>query len=460
MPRRGAGGRVTFRPPRFRRPAALAARAAIHPEDPLRLEPARHPSRSTGARAAAGPAACVLALALLAGSALPVRFARGGEPPAPAVAVTDRLAGLPADSTAPAVEFLWVVRTALVEPGDIPRLVERAKAMRVRGLLVQVVGRGDAWYRSDLLPRPEALRDPGRDPLGELLPLARAAGLEVHAWVNACLVWSAEHAPRDLGHVIHRRPEWVARLRDGRPMTRLSRVERERLRVEGVFLAPAHPGVRTWIANIAKEIASRYDVDGIHLDYIRQPGIAVGYDPTTRAQFAKGTGADPLAFGRLPAAERARMDSAWARFQQDQVTAIVREVRDSLAAVRPGLPLSAAVLADTFTAARQNRQAWGAWLREGLLDRAFAMCYAPPVQTVLGQLSAMSETVGTERLVPGIAIYNTPPSAAAAKIKGARELGYPAIALYSYDSLWERSDRWDRLLEFVNAPRSLLEARP
>jgi uncharacterized lipoprotein YddW (UPF0748 family) len=243
-------------------------------------------------------------------------------------------------------------------------------------------------------------------------------------------------------------------------MTRLTARERGRLRVEGVFLSPAHPGVRTWLANIAREIASRYDVDGIQLDYIRQPSVEIGFDPTSRAQFALAWGADPLTLGRLPYGERARMDSAWSVFQLDQVTAIVREVRDSLNAVRPGLPLSAAVLADTFSAMRRNRQAWSAWLRDGLLDRAFAMCYAPPVQTVLDQLAAMSEQVGTARLVPGIAVYNTPPSSAAAKIRGARALGFPAIALYSYDSLWERSDGWSRLLEFVNGPRSLLEARP
>lgn len=379
----------------------------------------------------------------------------GGSPVAPHVP-----AGTPADTTPVAVEYLWVVRGTLVDSAGIPRLVERAKAMRVRGLLVQVVGRGDAWYRSDLLARPEALNGSGRDPLGELLPLAHAAGLEVHAWMNACLVWSAPQAPRDLRHVLHEHPEWVARMRDGRPMSRLTARERQRLRVEGVFLSPSHPAVRSWVANVAREIASRYDVDGIHLDYIRQPGVPVGFDPTSRAQFALQAGADPLAFDRLPAGERARMDSAWAAFQQAQVTAMVREVRDSLNAVRPGLPLSAAVLADTLAAARTNRQAWSAWLREGLLDRAFPMCYAPPVQTVLSQLAAMSEQVGTERIVPGIAVYNTPPATAAAKIKGARALGFPAIALYSYDSLWERSDRWSRLLAHVNGPRSLLEATP
>lgn len=359
------------------------------------------------------------------------------------------------------VDYLWVLRTALVDRADIPRLVERAKAMHVRGLLVQVVGRGDAWYRSDLLPYPEPLREPGRDPLGELLPLAHAAGLEVHAWMNCCLVWSGTGPPRNPKHVINAHPEWIARMTDGRPMTRLTPRARARLMVEGVFLSPGHPGVRHWIAGIAREIATRYDVDGIHLDYIRQPSIGIGFDPTTRARFALEHGADPdpavpgMPFHRLAPPERAAMDSAWGAFQQEQVTAIVREVRDTLAAVRPGLPLSAAVLADTLTAVRRNRQAWSEWLRDGLLDRAYAMCYAPLVQTVVSQLAAMATQVGTARLVPGIAIYNTSPATAAAKIKAARALGFTAIALYSYDSLWERADLWARLRTYLNGPRTL-----
>jgi uncharacterized lipoprotein YddW (UPF0748 family) len=370
-----------------------------------------------------------------------------------------------ADTTHRDIEYLWVLRDALIDPAGIPRIVERAHAMGVKGLLVQVVGRGDGWYRSDILPYPEPILTPGRDPLGELLPLAHAAGLEVHAWVNCCLVWSAPQPPRDARHVLNAHPEWVARMADGRPMTRLTPAARERLRVEGVFLSPAHPGVRAWITDIVREIVTRYPVDGIQLDYIREPSVPIGFDPTTRARFAMEHGADPdphvpdAPFHRAPAAERPALEAAWAEFQNAQVTAIVQAVRDTLAAIRPGLPLSAAVLADTLTALKRNHQQWSAWLRDRLLDRAFAMCYAPQVPTVLAQLTSMSAQVGTARLVPGIAIYNTPPSIAAIKIKGARALGFPAIALYSYDSLWERVDLWDRLRGYLNGP-STLEAQP
>jgi len=229
-------------------------------------------------------------------------------------------------------------------------------------------------------------------------------------------------------------------------LTQARERERRREKLEGVYLTPAHPGVKAWLGSIAREIAERYDVDGIHLDYIRQPDASVGYDPTTRARFAIETGVDPGRFRDLPRSMRAAVDSAWHQFQRDQVTQTVRQVRDSVHSVRPGLELSAAVVADTARAERWDAQSWRQWLREGLLDRAFLMCYAPSVQQVMDQLLAFEREFGaTDRLVPGIAIFNTSPTTAALKIKGARALGYPLLALYSYDSLFLNPISWVQL---------------
>ncbi len=380
-------------------------------------------------------------------------------PPAQAQSDTTATVNAAAPADTRPIDYLWVLRNSLVDPASVPRIVERAKAMGVRGILVQVVGRGDAWYRSDLLPAPEALRGADRDPLGELLPLAHAAGLEVHAWFNCCLVWSGKQPPRDRRHVVNAHPEWIAHTADGRSMTRLNMRQRTRLQVEGVFLSPGNPGVQRWLAEAAKELVERYPVDGVHLDYIRQPGIEVGYDPTTRSRFAMKYGADPMYLQRQPVALRARLDSLWNDFQQAQVTAIVRGIRDSITIARPGVQLSAAVYPDSTTAQRSRRQMWGPWLRDGLLDRAFLMCYAPPVQTVLGQMTAAIQHVGPGRVVPGIAIYNSPLSTAVAKLKAARALGFPAVALYSYDSLYERPAQWERLKALL-AVRDPLEVRP
>ena len=360
----------------------------------------------------------------------------------------------PSRPAGPWLDYLWVLRSGIDTPAEVERVVERARAMAVRGLLVQVVARGSASYRSDLLPRAESLRDSSFDPLGELLPRAHAAGLEVHAWMNCAVVWSGPRPPRSPRHVLNAHPEWVAHAPGGRPMSALHDDEIRRLRVEGVFLSPAHRGVRTWVARIAAEIAGRYPVDGIHLDYIREPGFSLASDPMMRAGFLWRTGIDPERIATLSRDQRAGADSMWQAWEGEQVTAIVREVRDSLERVRPGLPLSAAVLADTARAREHHGQPWTAWVRDGLIDRAFVMCYAPPVATVREELVGYATELGTDgRVVPGIAVYNSPPAHAAAKICAANAIGYPTVALYSYDSLVARGGYWTDLKRRLTAAR-------
>jgi uncharacterized lipoprotein YddW (UPF0748 family) len=379
--------------------------------------------------------------------AAPADSSSAGLPPPTLGAAADSLPGfVPTTlSPGPLLDYLWVLRSAINTHQGVLQVVERAHAMGVRGLLVQVVSRGDASYRSDLLPRAETIEDPTFDPLGDLLPLARAAGLEVHAWVNCAVVWSGLRPPSDPRHVLNVHPEWVVRVPGGRPMTALGADERRRLKLEGIFLSPAHRGMRTWIARITREIAERYPVDGIHLDYIREPGISLASDPMMRAGFVWRSGIDPERIAGLPRERQAWADSAWNAWQCEQVTAIVREVRDSLERVRPGVFLSAAVLADTV-AARARGQAWSGWVRTGLIDRAYVMCYAPVVRTVHDQMVGYASQLGTDgRVVPGIAVYNSPPSHAAAKIRAATAIGYPMLALYSYDSLRARNGYWAEL---------------
>jgi uncharacterized lipoprotein YddW (UPF0748 family) len=352
-----------------------------------------------------------------------------------------------ADSGSSRLDYLWVVRWTLTDSQKVERAVERAQEMGVRGLLVQVVGRGDAHYRSDILPRAEALAGTDFDPLGLVTARAHAAGLEVHAWVNCMLVWSLSNRPRDPRHVVNAHPEWVARLADGRPMTRMTDRQRRRLGVEGAFLSPAHPGVRAWLASVVKEIAERYAVDGVHLDYIRLPGVRLLGEAGSPLS---GTSADgtvvPGTGGRSARVAWSGPGATRTDAERAHVSAVVQDVRDSLDRVRPSLPLSAAVVADTATAEGKYAQPWTTWLRRGFIGRAFAMCYAKPLRTVLAQLTAFTASPGTGgRVVPGIAVYNTPPATAAAKIRAARTLGFPELAIYSYDALERSPGYWPRL---------------
>ena len=49
--------------------------------------------------------------------------------------------------------YLWVVRNTLTSIDNIDRMIEFATINRFNNILVQVRGRGDAYYRSDIVPK-------------------------------------------------------------------------------------------------------------------------------------------------------------------------------------------------------------------------------------------------------------------------------------------------------------------
>ncbi len=79
---------------------------------------------------------------------------------------------------------------------------------------VQVLGRGEAYYKSDFLP--SADYSGFEDPLQYVIQKAGPMGLEVHAWINAFLVWSAPWEPESSDHVYHAHPEWFTAHANGR----------------------------------------------------------------------------------------------------------------------------------------------------------------------------------------------------------------------------------------------------
>src|SRR5262245_12622088 len=105
---------------------------------------------------------------------------------------------------------LWVVRTALVSPQAVDRVVDEAQEGGLNALFVQVRGRGDAFYDSHLVGRSTLLwqQPESFDPFARLLERARQRGLQVHAWVNVLL---AAHfgLPLPPGHIVREHPQWI-----------------------------------------------------------------------------------------------------------------------------------------------------------------------------------------------------------------------------------------------------------
>jgi len=345
---------------------------------------------------------------------------------------------------------LWVVRYSLTSSGSVDRVVEMADQMNQNTLFVQVRGRGDAYYPSDIVPRAEELESMPKefDPLTRMCERAHAQGLEVQAWINVYLVWSAGRPPRSALHVVNAHPDWIAVRSDGRKLVEMIPEEFQEERVEGMYLAPGNPEVRRHLRDVVREIVTHYPVDGIHLDYVRNPEPDVGYDAGTRTAFEREFGIDPSGFAGSPdsalvaiVGEDGIVDlrARWIQWQREQVTALVRDVRNDLDLINPRLKLTAAVIADQNAALNRYLQDWPTWLREGIIDAAVPMAYSPNTTTVVRQLAA-ARSIPTERhLYAGIAIYNQGARDAADKIRRARQLGFDGIALFSYDAVAART---------------------
>ncbi len=344
-----------------------------------------------------------------------------------------------------ASRYFWVVRDGLTSPEAIDALVENAAEAGANGLIVQVVGRAEAYYDSSILPL--AVFHENFDPLEYIITKARPRGMEVHAWINAFLVWSAPQPPSDSTHVWHSNPDWFIADRYGRSSRDYSRTECEEKGLVGATLSPAVPEVREFIADIAVEIATEYNVDGIHLDYIRYPNPFFGFESSSVEAFYIKTGKKPLdLFSRSRDAEE--LSELWSQWRISQVTMTVETVRSALRGESPQTLLSCAVMADPYEAAGHYSCDWRYWLSAGLVDFVCTMVYTTDAAKAR-ELAILGTGTDPYRVVHGIGIYNQSISSALIGAQEALTRGGSGVCVFSLNSLssdstWMLRNFWGR----------------
>jgi uncharacterized lipoprotein YddW (UPF0748 family) len=379
----------------------------------------------------------------------------------PAIASLAAIGAISVQAAAPLppVTGMWVLRSTLSSPESIEKMVESARAAGVNTLLVQVRGRGEAFYRSDLEPRASDLdaQPDAFDPLATTLSLAHAAGLRVHAWVNVNLVASGATLPRSREHVAAKHPEWLMVPRalaatmggiDPRSpayLGTLSRWTRTHTdRVEGLYLSPLVPAAQAHTAEVVRELVERYPIDGLHLDYIRYPNEEFDYGRGALAEFRATvvswvTAAERVRLDRaartVPAAWADALAPAWESFRRERLTMLVARLARAAQEVEPGLTISAAVLPDPAVARDRHFQEWGAWASDGLLDVVCPMVYTTDAAEFATQVANVRRAAGGAPVWAGIGAHRLPAARTADHVRLARRGGAAGILLYSYDSL-------------------------
>ena len=266
----------------------------------------------------------------------------------------------------------------------VRQILDNHQSANMNAVIWQVRQGGTAYYNSSFEPWGSYAggSDPGYDPLAYVIEEAHKRGMEVHAWFN-CFAASST-AP---GSPAAEHPEWVCRDQSGIAMT------------ESRALSPGMQAVRDYTIDVAMEIVNNYDIDGLHLDYVRwneysnskkSKGYAASMDETrmldgfiTEEQIEdlqnnKGGRYlydidHPYSTG-IPTGY-----SSWEDYWRWSVTEFVKTLHDSIQVIKPWVRLSPAALGKYRWSSWQGYctvyQDAALWFNEGYVDQLTPMHY-------------------------------------------------------------------------------------
>ena len=258
-------------------------------------------------------------------------------------------------------------RSANKQKKELCDILDRLQGAGINTVLLQTRVRATTIYPSTIEPWDGCLsgfpgRGPGYDALAFAIEECHKRGMELHAWVVTMPVgkWNGPGC---------------AALRKRQP-TLLRRIGQEG------YMNPESPQTAPYLAKICQEIVHNYDIDGIHLDYIRYP-------ETWNIKVSRPQG-------------------------RAYITEIVRQIHDVVKKEKPWVKMSCSPIGKHDDLARYWSHGWNAhttvcqdaqnWLKEGLMDELFPMMYFKDNNFFPFAIDWKEQSHG-RIIVPGLGIY-------------------------------------------------------
>ena len=149
------------------------------------------------------------------------------------------------------------------QQAELRAILDRAKAIKLNAILLQIRPAGDALYASKIEPWSACLtgtqgEGPGYDPLAFAIREAHARGLELHGWFNPFRAATNPGNATAASHVARTHPEWIRR------------------HGSLLWIDPGEPAARDYVLGVILDVVRRYDLDGVHLDDYFYPYPAKG----------------------------------------------------------------------------------------------------------------------------------------------------------------------------------------
>ncbi len=339
----------------------------------------------------------------------------------------------------PEIRSIWLDRGTIVRAANekgLAKIFDNLAKAGINTVFFETLNAGYTIYPSKVAPQQNPLIR-GWDPLASAVKLAHERGIELHAWVWVFAAGNQRHnkilniKSNYPGPVLAKHPDWAAYDNRGRMIPSGQNKP---------FFDPANPQVRKYLIELYEEIVTRYQVDGLQLDYIRYPfqdpraNRTYGYGKAARTQFKQKWGVDPLSISP----RQRDLWNKWTKFRTESVDSFVREVSQRLRKKKPNLILSAAV----FPLPKRERiqklqQHWEVWAMRGDVDLIVPMTYALDTYRFekLAQPWIISRELGSSLLVPGIRLLNLPTLGAFDQIQLIRDLPASGYALFAAENL-------------------------
>ena len=204
---------------------------------------------------------------------------------------------------------------------------------------------------------------------------------------------------------------------------------------EGAFLDPGIPAVQEYTKNVIMDIVTNYNLDGIHLDYIRYPDSKFGLNKAARKKYKNDVKYEDA--------------DSWTKWKEEQINNFVKEIYEELKKHAPHTLLSAAVIANPSEARYKYSQNWFQWLENGYIDLVFPMAYTTSDAALAGLYQIYPEKYH-QKIVPGLRSWSDDGTYRADKINSkivlTKKYKFPGLAFYSYSGIIQNN--YFKLLKF------------
>jgi len=201
------------------------------------------------------------------------------------------------------------------------------------------------------------------------------------------------------------------------------------------WLCPSHPENQKLEIESMLEIARKYDVHGLHFDYIRYPGNEGCFCKGCRLRFEK---AIDRKVGNWPADVQNddSLREKWLDFRRRQITGVVAAVAQRAKKIRPDIKISAAVFRNWPVDRNAVGQDWKLWCERGYLDFVCPMDYTDSSSHFRRMVEQQLEWAGKVPCFPGIGLSVWSDSADICKlieqINITRRLGTGGFTIFNF----------------------------